>query len=362
MHAVRRPRQIGWPDKLAADKGYSCKSIRSFLQACKIKPTIPRKSNQPAPKDERFDKKTCRKRARVEQAVGRLKECRRRGTQYEKLGRNFPAFAKLGVILRYLRFLIRQTGLLTCTRTGAAETLPLMIPLSLEEESIGLPDRGEITRILCPPWIRPSGAGQQSSYSAGSFVLIEELHALPCAAQELRGRFNTSRWPFGRLEIRRPSVILNVLDSENDRFGGKTMLRGRPRVPIDYRIYGINRVTVAFIPSICDERLVVYSANIRNPNGWAIRDFITNRWLENEHSARTRASIETEIEANYSEYPPFYSVADLTHAARWEIYLVLRTIAYHRRNNAHYNMAFLAAPGDTWGPIVQTQPWMPLVL
>jgi transposase len=105
MHAVRRPRPIGWPAKLAADKGYSYESVRSFLEACGIEPVIPRKSNQPAPKGERFDKKTYRKRARVEQAVGWMKEYRRLGTRYEKLGLNFLAFAKLGVMLRYLRIL-----------------------------------------------------------------------------------------------------------------------------------------------------------------------------------------------------------------------------------------------------------------
>jgi transposase len=106
MHSVRRPRRIGWPDKLAGDKGYSYDSTRQFIKDCGIEPVIPRKSNQKRPKGERFDKKTYRKRSRVEQAVGSLKECRRLGTRYEKLGLNFLAFVKLGIMLKYLRVLI----------------------------------------------------------------------------------------------------------------------------------------------------------------------------------------------------------------------------------------------------------------
>ena len=105
MHAVRPPRHIGWPLKLGGDKGYSYDGIRDHLTVCGIEAVIPRKDNQPPRPGEVFDKATYRKRARVEQAVGWLKECRRIGTRYEKLGLNFLGFAKLGVIQRYLRIL-----------------------------------------------------------------------------------------------------------------------------------------------------------------------------------------------------------------------------------------------------------------
>lgn len=105
MHSVRRPRRIGWPKKLAGDKGYSYDTLRDFLRGCHIEPVIPRRSNQPRPCGERFDKRTYRKRCRIEQAVGWLKECRRLGTRYEKLGLNFLAFVQLGIMLRYLRSL-----------------------------------------------------------------------------------------------------------------------------------------------------------------------------------------------------------------------------------------------------------------
>lgn len=105
MHAVRRPRRIGWPRKLAGDKGYSYNNLREFLTGCGIQPVIPRRSNQRPLRGERFDPCTYRKRCRVEQAVGWLKECRRLGTRYEKLGLNFLAFVQLAIMLRYLRLL-----------------------------------------------------------------------------------------------------------------------------------------------------------------------------------------------------------------------------------------------------------------
>ena len=105
MHAVRRPRSIGWPDKIAGDKGYSYETVRQFIAGCGIEAVIPRKSNQSMPPGERFDRKTYRKRSRIECAVGWLKECRRLGTRYDKLALNFLAFAKLAIMQKYLRVL-----------------------------------------------------------------------------------------------------------------------------------------------------------------------------------------------------------------------------------------------------------------
>jgi transposase len=105
MHDVRRPRHIGWPDKIAGDKGYSYESVRQFLVSCGIEAVIPRKSNQLKPRGEKFDRRTYRKRSRIECAVGGLKECRRLGTRYDKLALNFLAFAKLAIMLKYLRVL-----------------------------------------------------------------------------------------------------------------------------------------------------------------------------------------------------------------------------------------------------------------
>jgi transposase len=105
MHQVRRPRAIGWPIKRAGDKGYSYDKIRDHLEGCGIEPVIPRKSNQTPPAGEKFDKKTYRKRSRIECSVGWLKESRRLGTRYEKLALNFVAFMKHAFMLKYLRIL-----------------------------------------------------------------------------------------------------------------------------------------------------------------------------------------------------------------------------------------------------------------
>ncbi len=105
MHAVRRPRRIGWPAQLAGDKGYSYDHLRRFLTSCGTQAVIPRRRDQPQPKGELLDQRTYRKRCRVEHAVGWLKECRRLSTRYEKLGLNFLAFVQLGIMLQYLKIL-----------------------------------------------------------------------------------------------------------------------------------------------------------------------------------------------------------------------------------------------------------------
>ncbi|MFN9133840.1 MAG: hypothetical protein ACK5XO_14360, partial [Phycisphaerales bacterium] len=46
-----------------------------------------------------------KRRARVEQCVGWLKENRRVGTRYDKLASSFLSFVNLAIIRRYLRLL-----------------------------------------------------------------------------------------------------------------------------------------------------------------------------------------------------------------------------------------------------------------
>jgi len=110
-------------------------------------------------------------------------------------------------------------------------------------------------------------------------------------------------------------------------------------LPIDYRRYGGRNVAVVLLPSICHQHLVVLSVN-DGTGGWTIWDFITNRKLENERSSRLLRDIETEADANHGEYPPFYNLEDPGHPERWELYLILRTIARHRRHNSKAHPAF----------------------
>jgi hypothetical protein len=137
-------------------------------------------------------------------------------------------------------------------------------------------------------------------------------------------------------------------------------LMGAIPMPV-FRTRGENSTTVALIPNICHQRLVVYSRN-NNNGGWAIRDFITNKILEDENSQRARADIENEIDLNYSEYPPFYAVDDPTHANRWEVYLILRTLAHLRIQSKNYDTtAVVSLSNDRWNDIASAG-WIPVAI
>ncbi len=106
MEKVRPPRWTGWPLKVAGDKGYSYPRIRIWLERRIIEQVIPQRIDQIKHEGRRrLDKRSYRKRARVEQCVGWLKENRRVGTRYDKLATSFLAFVNLAIIRRYLRLL-----------------------------------------------------------------------------------------------------------------------------------------------------------------------------------------------------------------------------------------------------------------
>ncbi len=106
MEKVRPPRRIGWPLKAAGDKGRSYPGVRRRLRRRRIGAVIPQRNDQIKHDGRlRLDKRTYRKRARVENSVGRLKENRRIGTRYDKLAVNFQAFLGPPIIRRYLRLL-----------------------------------------------------------------------------------------------------------------------------------------------------------------------------------------------------------------------------------------------------------------
>lgn len=93
-----RPRHL--PGRIAADKAYSSKAIRSYLCKRGIGITIPRKSNEKH--KGQFDKQIYRERNRVERLFNRLKQCRRIATRYEKRACNYKAFLTLAAILLWL--------------------------------------------------------------------------------------------------------------------------------------------------------------------------------------------------------------------------------------------------------------------
>ena len=106
MEKVRPPRWISWPLQVAGDKGYSYPHIRGWLERRIIEQVIPQRSDQIKRESRlRLDRRAYKKRARVEQCVGWLKENRRVGTRYDKLATSFLAFVNLAIIRRYLRLL-----------------------------------------------------------------------------------------------------------------------------------------------------------------------------------------------------------------------------------------------------------------
>lgn len=106
MQKVRPPRWYGWPLRTAGDKGYSYSHIRAWLERRGIEAVIPQRSDQIKHEGRRrLNRRVYKKRARVEQSVGWLKENRRVGTRYDKLATSFLAFVNLAIIRRYLRLL-----------------------------------------------------------------------------------------------------------------------------------------------------------------------------------------------------------------------------------------------------------------
>jgi transposase len=97
----RRRGERRWPNRLAADKGYSYPRIRRWCRRRQIEPVIPTRSNQP--RDESFDKETYRRRNIVERVVGWHKEYRALGTRYEKLAVNYIALWLVAIIEKALK-------------------------------------------------------------------------------------------------------------------------------------------------------------------------------------------------------------------------------------------------------------------
>lgn len=88
------------PRAAIGDKGYDSKANRQAARKRGIAPVIPYKSNAKA-KPAFFPKTLYKARARIEQAVGKLKRFKRVALRCEKTARNFLSFIHLsaGVIL-----------------------------------------------------------------------------------------------------------------------------------------------------------------------------------------------------------------------------------------------------------------------
>lgn len=109
MDAVRVPRPVGRPRKrpeaVAGDKAYDATWIRHWCHRRDIESVIPaRNSTRSGPgRPPTCDDKKYKARNVVERCVGRLKECRRIATRYEKKASHYKAMLQWAFIGEYLK-------------------------------------------------------------------------------------------------------------------------------------------------------------------------------------------------------------------------------------------------------------------
>ncbi|MEX2220030.1 MAG: transposase [Phycisphaerales bacterium] len=93
MESVRRPRGVGWPRKLAGDKGYSYPGVVCWLSDREIEAVIPQRSDQVRTRGRApLDRRAYRRRSVIERCVGWLKENRHIGT---RSGCSLPCLGRL---------------------------------------------------------------------------------------------------------------------------------------------------------------------------------------------------------------------------------------------------------------------------
>jgi transposase len=88
------------PAALLADKGYTGEPVRAYLRRCRVAAIIPQLASERRPR--LMDWQVYRERNVIERLVGRLKECRRLATRYDKLAASYRAFVYLAAIRMWL--------------------------------------------------------------------------------------------------------------------------------------------------------------------------------------------------------------------------------------------------------------------
>ena len=84
-------------ENVLADKGYDGDKVIELIESQGASAVIPPKSNRK--KQRPYDKELYRERNQIERLLGRLKQCRRIATRYEKTARNFLSFIQLAATM-----------------------------------------------------------------------------------------------------------------------------------------------------------------------------------------------------------------------------------------------------------------------
>ena len=83
--------------EVIADKGYDSDALRQTLQERGSQAVIPPRKNRTNPAD--YDRERYKDRNLIERLFGKLKQCRRIATRYDKTSRNFLAFVHLAATM-----------------------------------------------------------------------------------------------------------------------------------------------------------------------------------------------------------------------------------------------------------------------
>ena len=85
--------------RLIADRGYDADGLRRAVREDDAEAVIPGRRSRK--QDVRYDRRCYRERWRIEATVGRLKDCRRVATRYDKLALNFLSTVTLATLVAF---------------------------------------------------------------------------------------------------------------------------------------------------------------------------------------------------------------------------------------------------------------------
>jgi transposase len=89
-----------WPQAVAGDKGYSARTLRSWLEEREIEPVIPYRQDELG--DHAYDREAYRDRSMIERTFNRLKRHRRIATRFEKLASSYLALVTIAMMLEWI--------------------------------------------------------------------------------------------------------------------------------------------------------------------------------------------------------------------------------------------------------------------